>query len=98
MMAYDGARATLFRFGGFVAGTRVDELWKLCGDIWTLLSNRGPAGRYHSAWAYDGNSRKLVLYGGHDGDHVFADTWTWDGATWNRATDLPPVTRLDNGH
>ena len=96
--AYDAARGALLGFGGFVGGTRVDELWQLRDDIWTLLSNRGPAARNHSAWAYDGNGRRLVLYGGHDGDHVFADTWTWDGATWTRATELSPVTRVDNGH
>lgn len=97
-MAYDGARATLLRFGGFIGGKRVDELWQLRGDTWTLLDNRGPAARNHSAWVYDGDSRKLVLYGGHDGDHVFADTWTWDGAAWNQVTERPPVTRIDNGH
>jgi hypothetical protein len=98
LMAYDAARGTLLRFGGYVSGSRVDELWQMRGDGWTLLRERGPTARNHSAWAYDGKSRRLVLYGGHDGDRVFADTWTWDGAAWNRATERPPVTRVDNGH
>jgi hypothetical protein len=98
VMAYDRAHATLLRFGGFIGGRRVDELWQLRDDIWTPLSHRGPAGRNHSAWAYDGDSHRLVLYGGHDGDQVFADTWTWDGTAWSRATERPPERRIDNGH
>lgn len=98
VMAYDAARETLVRFGGWTGQTRVDDLWQLRGDSWVRNDARGPSGRNHSAWAYDRERRALVLHGGHDGDRVFADTWTWDGAAWDLRIDRPPVARIDNGH
>jgi hypothetical protein len=98
VMAYDPARETLFRFGGWTGEARVDELWQLNADVWARTGDRGPAGRNHTAWTYDAAHRALVLYGGHDGDRVFADTWSWDGARWNAMTELPPAMRIENGH
>jgi hypothetical protein len=41
--------------------------------------------------AYDASSRRLVLFGGHDGTSYLGDTWTFDGAsrTWTQLHPKP---------
>jgi hypothetical protein len=39
-----------------------------------------------------------VLLGGHDGDRVLGDAWSWDGVRWQPLRDLPPEPRVENGH
>ena len=37
----------------YTGETRVDELWELGPHSWVRSVDRGPAGRNHTAWAYD---------------------------------------------
>jgi hypothetical protein len=48
--------------------------------------------------AYDSRRRRTVLFGGHDGENVFGDTWEWDGRRWTLQAGVPPRRRADNGH
>jgi hypothetical protein len=33
---------------------------------------------------YDQVSKKVVLYGGYNGETFFKDVWTWDGSAWTK--------------
>jgi hypothetical protein len=33
---------------------------------------------------HDERRRVLVLFGGHDGERVFGDTWEWRDGAWSR--------------
>jgi len=48
--------------------------------------------------AYDARRRRIVLFGGHDGDNVFGDVWEWDGVRWTLVDDVAPRARVDNDH
>lgn len=48
--------------------------------------------------AHDSRRGRTVLYGGHDGEAVFGDTWEWDGARWELVDDVAPRRRLENEH
>src|SRR5262245_30631845 len=58
-------------------------------EPWSL-----PARTRH-AMAYDTARHEVVLFGGGGpGGFNFGDTWTWDGATWARATPaMSPLAR-----
>ncbi|MGB3967604.1 MAG: kelch repeat-containing protein [Planctomycetota bacterium] len=43
-----------------------------------------PTARHNHCAAYDITRSRLVVYGGHDANTVFADTWEHDGAAWQQ--------------
>jgi hypothetical protein len=45
-----------------------------------------PIARGFEGIAYDSVRGQLLLFGGTDDNHDFADTWTWDGAAWTKLT------------
>jgi hypothetical protein len=65
---------------------------------WKQIDVAGPDARNHAALVYDAKRQRLVLFGGHDGERVFGDTWEWDGSKWLRAAFHEPRLRVDNGH
>jgi hypothetical protein len=73
-------------------------LWRLSGGAWGEIRASGPAARNHSGFVYDEARRYAVLFGGHDGERVFGDTWIWDGSAWCEAAVKTPVLRVENGH
>ena len=82
-----------------MAGTeRAADTWLLTGDGWHELTIPGPPPRNHSGMAYDARRQRIVLFGGHDGDRVFGDTWEFDGREWRQLTRTPPQARIVNGH
>jgi hypothetical protein len=84
-MAYDAARHVVVLFGGW-NGADLNDTWEFNGTTWTAKSPATmPTARDAAAMAYDAVRQKVVLFGGYDGSGVAqADTWTWDGATWNK--------------
>jgi hypothetical protein len=81
------------------------DTWLWNGDNWTgpLALTPSPLPRFHSAFAYDSNRKRVVLFGGRDQElNHLTDTWEWDGASWVQiatagdvpavGTDLTPVT------
>jgi galactose oxidase-like protein len=55
-------------------------------NAWRSVNADGPAPRYLTAVAYDPNRRVLVMYGGGatEGMTLYADTWEYDGTSWQR--------------
>jgi Galactose oxidase, central domain len=52
---------------------------------WTQLTAAGFPARAGFATAYDPISQKVVAFGGRDVNGIFySDTWTFDGATWQK--------------
>jgi hypothetical protein len=57
-----------------------------------------PSPRNHSALAFDRARDRIVLFGGHDGELVFGDTWEFDGQAWALVASVGAERRIDNGH
>jgi hypothetical protein len=54
---------------------------------WVQLSPAtSPQARSYLAMTYDGDSRKIIMFGGFDGTGYLNDTWTFDGFTWSHVT------------
>jgi len=47
---------------------------------------------------FDRLRQRAVLFGGHDGENVFGDTWEWDGTAWALVASVPSEKFVDNGH
>jgi hypothetical protein len=93
--AFDGT--TLLRFGGWNGEARESDTWLLT-ESWQRLDVEGPSARNHTAMAFDAGRRRIVLFGGHDGDDVFGDTWEWNGERWSLALAGEARKRVENGH
>ena len=55
----------------------------------------GPSARDDSSMVFDAATNNVVLFGGFDGTTALADTWTWNGSAWAKATPAtsPPALR-----
>lgn len=100
VLAYHAARQRVVLFGGQSAGppyVGLDDTWTWDGSDWTLLpaSQGGPLGRSVHAMAYDGERRRLVMFGGvHERNpYPLDDTWEWDGTWTQRLPSGPPPGR-----
>ncbi|HEY2515701.1 MAG TPA: kelch repeat-containing protein [Polyangiaceae bacterium] len=85
-MAFDSARNRVVRFGG----NAFNDTWEWDGATWSSQTPAGsPAARFGHAMAYDSVRQRVVLVGGQleDGSGSAADTWEWDGATWQKRSD-----------
>lgn len=94
-MAYDTEDQRTILFGGNVytfTTVTSDETFSWDGTTWTELApaSRPPARKSH-AMAYDRARDEVVLFGGVDQSDFghFADTWVFDGETWEQRT--PPT-------
>jgi hypothetical protein len=57
------------------------------GSTWHSVTASGatPPARIETTWAWDGNLKKVVLFGGLDVDQAASsDTWSWDGQQWQQ--------------
>jgi N-acetylneuraminic acid mutarotase len=96
-MVYDTDTGTLILFGGgcWVGKTNYEKALPL-GDTWEYdpSANRwtelkpvgGPSARWRHSMFYDPASRKVILYGGSNGEDTFGDMWAYDLAanTWTK--------------
>jgi Kelch motif len=60
---------------------------------WTNVSTCftvAPSARSDAAFAYDGQSSSLVLFGGHQGSIDFGDTWEFSSGGWTNVTPPAP--------
>ncbi|MEZ4365466.1 MAG: kelch repeat-containing protein [Kofleriaceae bacterium] len=97
--AYDQRRDRVVVFGGhrnFVPGARAETLeWDGAG--WQRRGPpRSPAARSGAAMAYDEVRQVVVLFGGVGPTGYLADTWEYDGATWQAQPGPGPSPR--SGH
>lgn len=93
-LAYDSRRDVTVLFGGY-DGAWKDDLWEWNGAEWTLRCDEPPCSteprppaRALSALVFDEARGVTVLFGGSADDHVYEDTWLWDGEGW---TELQPA-------
>lgn len=97
-MAYDAARRQVVMFGGITsAGSRDSDTWVFDGSAWTRVATTGPAPRYGHSMAYDPIRQRVVLFGGFGGStakQALADTWVWDGTSWQLAASVGPTPRF----
>jgi hypothetical protein len=61
--------------------------------FWTQKQDIGPSSRTSHGLTYDGERKRVVLFGGDPGGPPFADTWSWDGALWTQVADTGPSAR-----
>jgi len=95
-MAFDVTRGQAVLFGGSVSSGAIGDTWEWNGNSWTLRSATGPSARFFHAMAYDSARGKVVLFGGTvDGTvgGMLADTWEWDGKTWQQVANAGPAPR-----
>lgn len=79
-LAYDPGSKQLVLWGG--TGSH-GGVWSWNGRNWTRHDARGPAPREGAFFAWDGNSHKLLMFGGWDGQNTdYQDTWELDTARW----------------
>ncbi len=79
-LTYDPTRSRVVLFGGLpddLLLRRLDDTWEWDGAAWTESEPdlAAPAARSGHALAYEGASRRVLLFGGYDGSDRFADTW-----------------------
>ncbi len=100
-LAYDAESDRVVLFGGDAEGVPSDETWAydLNANTWTNMEPAARPSRRHShALAYDAESDRVVLFGGHlpsvyFGASVHSDqTWAYDFNT-NTWTNMEPPTQ-----
>ncbi len=82
-MAYDSANSRVVLFGGVDSNGRDDETWvyDTAGGIWTkMYPSIRPSARNAHAMAYDSANKKIILFGGYDGNYD-GETWIYDLVT-----------------
>jgi hypothetical protein len=95
-MAFDSDRKKVVLFGGDVdSENRVleNDTWEWNGASWAQAQPKTqPPKRFHHAMVYDRARKKVVLFGGNNGEisaqPYLSDTWEWDGASWTQKS--PP--------
>jgi hypothetical protein len=82
-LAFDQARnvLVLLNESSVVSG----ETSTYDGRTWTKVkSGPTPSGRAAAAFAYDPDTRTVLLFGGIDVSEQFGDTWEWNGTAWTQ--------------
>lgn len=91
-MAYDAARGRVVLVGGTVNGSVANDTWEYDGQDWTQRQLLTPApARTGAAMAYDLRHKRMILFGGGVGPNASdlrADTWTYDGTSWQQLAPL----------
>lgn len=101
-LSHDAGRGAVVLFGGFGVGQGfpsppLADTWEWNGAVWTQRTPAlSPSPRASAALAYDPLRQRTVLFGGRNGytaQNQFADTWEWDGTTWQQLSPLvsPPA-------
>jgi hypothetical protein len=93
-LAYDEVTQLVVLFGGDDGNTGFTDTWTWDGNNWTQRFPASfPSARQVPEMTYDGELRRVVLFGGYGGpgDNL-NDTWTWDGSNWKELhpNNLPP--------
>jgi hypothetical protein len=86
-LTYDPVRQEVVLFGGASDHGIVNETWVWNGTTWTQRSpDTSPGARWRPSMAFDEAHGYVVLFGGFqsDQDHMWNDTWIWNGTTWQQ--------------
>lgn len=103
-MAYDETRDRIVLFGGrlvpVTCGTVTNETWELDMSTlpdatWTLVPTPdAPSPRVLTRMVYNPTDSTMLLFGGFDMcSSIFADTWVYDGLTWQEVDVTGPSAR-----
>lgn len=99
--AYGGRMATFDWARGRLVSLGLDgATWEFANGqlLNRAVTGTSPPPRYRGVMAYDLARRRVLLFGGIDGNNTaIADTWVWDGATWTQLQGLQPAARGDAG-
>lgn len=90
----DARRIVLF--GGYrnegANRIRLGDTWEWDGKAWVLKTTMGPSPRNGAAVAYDGQRKRVVLFGGSG---AMDETWEWDGSSWSEVASAPESGRFN---
>ncbi len=95
---YDPIREETLVFGGFQGGGQVPfgDTWAWTGT-WSKRNDTGPTPRFSTGMAWDAPRRRVVLFGGSNGQtNEFGDVWEWDGTAWTQVAATAIAAR--SGH
>lgn len=93
-LTYDSKRQRVLMFGGMGDGNRDDgKINVLEGDHWKTIAETPSMARNDAGMAYDVAHDQAVMFGGRSDQINFADTWTFDGATWTQTWMAGPSLR-----
>jgi len=73
---------------GYLTETAFGDTWTFNGKRWVRHSSQLPP-REYGAMVYDAGHKRMVLFGGDNGQtgdrvNYLADTWTWNGRSWSQ--------------
>jgi len=95
----DARRGELVCFGGWNGSVRLADTRVHRGDRWEpIAAGAEPSPRNHTAMTFDEGRGRVLLYGGHDGERVLGDLWSFEDVQWKRLEHTEPLRRIDNGH
>ena len=98
-MAYDANRKKTVFFGGWKSGwgnPYQDDTWEWNGASWKEITKPGPSGREKAAMVYDSKRKRVVLFGGYDGNDRLNDTWAYTSAGWKKIAAAGPPGLLNH--
>ncbi len=89
-VAASPARSEILLFGGALFGTTstlLDDTWTFAGSWRRSAPATSPPARQQAAMAWSNADQAFVLFGGRSpGGQALADTWIWNGTTWQPRT------------
>lgn len=100
-IAHNSADGMTLRFGGWDGKVRLDQTSTFIAEQnqWKMIPmTGGPLPRNHATMVYDSEKNLFLLFGGHNGTHVFGDIWTFKGRRWEMHVNHIPIERIKNGH
>jgi hypothetical protein len=105
-MCYDSSRGVAVLFGGYAGDPdynyiyALSDTWEWDGNAWAQPGPGGLPPRQDHAIAFDSARGSLVLFGGSSPSPqyqgYFNDTWSWDGAHWNKLVVTGPGERVEH--
>jgi hypothetical protein len=93
---YDGGRQRIVLFGGrreTVNGhvELLHDMWEWDGTIWHEIANTGLPKILHATTAYDPVRKRVLVYGGLEGNGISRLLREWDGIRWTVRDTLGPA-------
>ena len=90
-MAYHPGLQVIVLYGG--SGGPLGDTWSWDGRAWARLPIPAAPGRFNTVMAWDPSARRLVRFGGWDGERRTSDTWELTEKGWIRTRDRGPAPR-----
>lgn len=95
-LAYNSKDRSVFAFGGYDGQSRGD-FRKLVGNGWSALAPLNDARSAEAGFVYDPVRDRFFVFGGTAGPgSTNADTWSFDGSTWQRVAVSSPAARASH--